>query len=266
MEGRLPFLDVLVTRQHNGALTTTIYHKPTHTNRYVQFTSHHPRHHKLSVAHSLHNRLNTHITDHTDYCVQSSHVEQTLALNGYPRKYFRGQRKITDRTLPTRSFESFTSIPYVQCVSDKIQRVLNEVGVKVAVKPHLTIRKLFPSLKDPLDNSEKSCLVYQIPCRDCSFVYIGKTKHDQKSKLDEHKRAIKNQRPEQSNINAQIFQSLVSILSLWTTHILDRSQNSLTGNRLPETTILRKLAYKSKIACHDPKRWQFIPCSLFRFT
>ena len=96
MDGRLPFSDVLVTRQHNGALTTAIYHKPTHTNRYLQFTSHHPRHHKLSVARSLHNRLNTLITDHTDYCVQSSHVKQTLALNGYPRKYFRGQRKITD--------------------------------------------------------------------------------------------------------------------------------------------------------------------------
>ena len=148
MDGRLPFLNVLVTRQHNGALTTTICHKPTHTNRYLQFTSHHPRHHKLSVARSLHNRLNTHITDDTDYCVQSSHVKQTLAaLNGYQRKYFCGQRKITDRTLPTHSFEPFTSLPYIQGESNKTQRVLNEVGVKVAMKPHLTIRKLLPSLK-----------------------------------------------------------------------------------------------------------------------
>ena len=56
MDDRLPFLDVLVTCQHSGALTATIYHKPTHTNRYLQFTSHHCRHHKLSVACSLHNR------------------------------------------------------------------------------------------------------------------------------------------------------------------------------------------------------------------
>ena len=114
MDGRLPFLNVLVTRQDNGALTTTIYHKPTDTNRYLQFISHHPRHHKLSVARSLNNKLNTLITDHTDYCVQSSHVQQTVVLNGYPRKYFCGQRKITDKFLPTRSFEYFTSIPYIQ--------------------------------------------------------------------------------------------------------------------------------------------------------
>ena len=104
MEGRLPFLDVFVTRQHNGALTPTIYHKLTHTNCYLQFTSHHPRHHKLSVARCLHNRLNTHITDHTNYCLQSSHVKQTLELNRYPRKCFCSLEKITNRSLPTRSF------------------------------------------------------------------------------------------------------------------------------------------------------------------
>ena len=58
------------------------------------------------------------------------------------------------------------------------------------------MRKLLPSLKDSLDNSEKSCLVYQVPRHDCSFVYIGLTKRDPKSKLDEYKRAIKNQRPD----------------------------------------------------------------------
>ena len=130
--------------------------------------------------------------------MQSSHVKQTLALNGYPRKYFCGQRKTTYRSLPSRSFKSFTSIPYIQGISDKIRRVLNEVGVKVAMKPHLTIRKLLSSLKDPFDNGEKFCLVYQVPCRDCSFVYIGQTKHDLKSRLDEHKKAIKNQRPDLS--------------------------------------------------------------------
>ena len=192
LDGRLPFLNVLVTRQHNGALTTTIYYKPTNTNRYLQFTSHHPRHHKLSVARSLLNKLNTHITDHTDYCVQTSHVKQALPLNEYPRKFFCGQRKITNRLLSICSFEFFTLIPYIQGVSDKIERVLNKVGVEVATKLHLTSRKLLFSLKDPLDNNKNSCLVYQVPCRDCSFVYIEQTKRDLKSRLDEHKRAIKN--------------------------------------------------------------------------
>ena len=39
-------------------------------------------------------------------------------------------------------------------------------------------------------------MVLQVACRDCSFVYIEQTKRDLKSRLDEHKRTIKNQRPD----------------------------------------------------------------------
>ena len=33
MDSRLPFLDAFFTRQYNGALATTIYHKPTHIHK-----------------------------------------------------------------------------------------------------------------------------------------------------------------------------------------------------------------------------------------
>ena len=40
--------------------------------------------------------------------------------------------------------------------------------------------------------------MYKIPCADCEFVYIGQTKRDLKSRIAEHKRAVKNQEPEKS--------------------------------------------------------------------
>ena len=42
------------------------------------------------------------------------------------------------------------------------------------------------------------CIIYEIPCLDCNFVYIGQTKRGLKSRLAEHKRATLNQKPEQS--------------------------------------------------------------------
>ena len=70
-------------------------------------------------------------------------------------------------------YNHFTSIPYIQSTSEKIRRVPNEAGVKVAMKPIHTIGRILPSPKDPLTLEKKSCLVYQVPCFDCDFVYIG---------------------------------------------------------------------------------------------
>ena len=49
--------------------------------------------------------------------------------------------------------------------------------------------------KDPVDVNEITGIIYQVPCYDCPFVYIGQTKRDLKSRLLEHKRAIKYKRP-----------------------------------------------------------------------
>ena len=98
----------------------------------------------------------------------------------------------------TNFFKSFTCLPYIHGTTDKIQCVLNDVGVKVAMRPFVTIGKSLPSLKDPLDVDEITGIICQVSCHDCPFVYIGQTKRDLKSRLSEHKRAMKYQRPEKS--------------------------------------------------------------------
>ena len=47
----LPFLDVLVFRSGNN-ISTQIHKKPTHTDLYLPYTSHHPKHQKLAITHS----------------------------------------------------------------------------------------------------------------------------------------------------------------------------------------------------------------------
>ena len=66
------------------------------------------------------------------------------------------------------------------------------------MKPIYTIGRILPSPKVPLTLEEKSCLVYQVPCFDCDFVYIGQTKRDLKLRLAERNLAIRNQEPEKS--------------------------------------------------------------------
>ena len=58
-DGSLPFLDILITPHKDGRLDTTVYRKPTHTNQYLHWDSHHTISSKYSVVGTLHHRAKT---------------------------------------------------------------------------------------------------------------------------------------------------------------------------------------------------------------
>ena len=87
------------------------------------------------------------------------------------------------------------------------------------MKPFVTIEKSLPSPKDPLDaNKITGIIIYQVPCHDCPFVYIGQTKVDLKSRLSEHKIVIKYQKPEKSALSEH---------SITLNHIIDWNEATI---------------------------------------
>ena len=58
-DGSIPFLDVLITPDKEGNLTTTLYRKPTRMDLYLQWDSNHTVASKYSVVDSLQHRANT---------------------------------------------------------------------------------------------------------------------------------------------------------------------------------------------------------------
>ena len=57
-DGSIPFLDTLITPNNDGSLQTKVYRKPTHTNQYLKWDSHHAISNKYSVISSLLHRAN----------------------------------------------------------------------------------------------------------------------------------------------------------------------------------------------------------------
>jgi len=81
----IAFLDVSVCGQDNGQLANKVYRKPTHTERYLAFKSHHPFAHKKAVVKSLTNRASN-IPTTSDYRAKElKQVTSALLANGYPK-------------------------------------------------------------------------------------------------------------------------------------------------------------------------------------
>ena len=82
--GQLAFLDVSVQQMEDGSLATSVYRKPTHTDRYLQYSSHHPVNQKVSVARTLFSRAIS-ITSNKEKKIEEFHqITKTLKNNGFP--------------------------------------------------------------------------------------------------------------------------------------------------------------------------------------
>ena len=58
-DGFIPFLDTIVKPEENGGLSITVYWRPTHTDQYLQWDSHHNLSDKFSVINTLSHRAQT---------------------------------------------------------------------------------------------------------------------------------------------------------------------------------------------------------------
>ena len=84
-EGKLPFLDVHLEHHSNGSISITVFRKPTHTDEYLDFTSHHPLAHKMAVFHTLQYRAGTISSTIEAHEKEKEHVVSALLKNGYPK-------------------------------------------------------------------------------------------------------------------------------------------------------------------------------------
>ena len=80
--GELAFLDALL-KQNNGEISVLVYRKPTHTDQYLHYSSHHQTSYKESVASSLYNRAYSIMTNKDDLQKENARIKQVLMENGY---------------------------------------------------------------------------------------------------------------------------------------------------------------------------------------
>ena len=68
-----------------GKLSTTVYRKPTHTDQYLQWDSHHHLSAKLNVIHTLSNRAQTVYSNPELLHKEKTHLRNALTQCKYPK-------------------------------------------------------------------------------------------------------------------------------------------------------------------------------------
>ena len=138
----LLFLDTITTRR-GTQLEVNFYRKPTHTDRYLDFNSHHPMCHKRSVVSTLLRRAQNILSTQKGKHEKTNRVKAVLRDNNYPSSFNSSCERSLSK-LPNDLFNGFVVLPYVQGISERISRILKQQQIKIAFKPLRTLNSLFP--------------------------------------------------------------------------------------------------------------------------
>ena len=105
LENSLAFLDVNITRQPDGSTSTSVYGKPTHTDQYLHYSSHHPLCCKLGVVRALTKQARVLSSDDASLQQEFQHLGGALRDNGYPQHVFKRGLGVLPSVRPTKDID-----------------------------------------------------------------------------------------------------------------------------------------------------------------
>ena len=167
-----------------------------HTDKYLDYKSHHPSQHKRSVVNTLLHRAQEIPSTNAERSRERRHVIKVLTDNNYPLRFTRSCKSYHNSlrrdsstndtsSASAPSTSNFVVLPYVRGVSERISRVLRKNGLKVGYRPLNVLRACFPRPKDKRFALQYRGVVYKVGCIDCNFVYYGQTDRALETRLKE---------------------------------------------------------------------------------
>ena len=158
-DGSIPFLDVLVIPDEDRSLNSTVFRKPTHTDLYLQWDSHHTLPSKYSVIGTLLHGAKTICSDPHLLKQEGDHLYKALSTCKYPAcTLHRIKMKIRNPTIKRNNNQNksgtdttqkpYIIVPYQRGLSESFKKTCNNHGVQVYFKGGTTIKNLLMAPKD----------------------------------------------------------------------------------------------------------------------
>ena len=248
-DGKLPFMDVLVHRC-DDQLKTSVYRKPTHTGRYLNYSSHHPETNKRSVVSALLSRMKYVTLDDDSRGKEEQRVYDDLLRNDYPRSFVRRVHRKMKKAMPkddaeqgneqppVKSPESTCCIPYVQGVSEAVSRILRPLDIRTVGRANKVKWSLMKGAKDVLPREQQPGAIYALGCQGCPGVYIGETKRTAKQRTKEHRMHTRLGHPKLSAVASHVHET--GHMMHWIPRVLG-CERHLVKRKVKEALLIGKL-------------------------
>lgn len=154
VDGNIPFLDVLITKQEVGSGSHQIFRKRTHTKQYLHANSYHHSTQKFGVLNSLATRA-LRISDDLHMNDEKTHLLEVFMNIGDRKpqglkafqKAAKGPRAKVDPNNPITTVH----IPFIQRTSNKLACILKKSIIFATFKPLNIIWSSLRFVKDPID-------------------------------------------------------------------------------------------------------------------
>ena len=213
-QGTIAFLDVLLKKEDNGVVQTSVYRKPTNNSIYIHWDSYAPKQWKVGTLHGIIRRAYEICSTEEATKNELSHIEKVFTeINGYPKNLVKSVLKKvkTDQTAEKEE----VSIPIEESGTDET----SEEKTLVLKLPHAgaegetiirglknTLQRNLPdnlkcrivqtgtklstrfNIKDKVDSNHLSNFIYHHKCRNkkCKDSYIGETARRRINRTTEH--------------------------------------------------------------------------------
>lgn len=248
VDGKLPFLDILVVREPSisSPLSFEIYRKPTNTRRTIPASSNHSYQHKMAAYHHMIHRMLTLPLSEEGKQKELEYIFETARINGYKdtaiqaiiNKKEKGLHKsllttLTTTTEPLRR----VAVEFDKNLTRPLRPKLEKYGIDLVFSSRSNqLQSVLGSTKDPVKTTEKPG-IYKVSCSHCDKVYIGQTKRTLTTRLMEHLKDVETAKKDMKKGYAPHFKSSVA------EHIVTQ-KHSIT---IEDATIIRPINKPSKL-------------------
>ena len=156
MEGAIPFLDKL-PQPKDEEISVSVYRKPTHTDRYLDFNSSHPISAKRAVVRALMDWAENLSSDPEILAKEVEHLSKVPQYNNYPQWLIDKWGK-SDKSSPLIHPDTgnkirkqfLVSVPYFPGLSVSFKKVFKYTTIQVCFKGVNTLKFMLKQPKDKI--------------------------------------------------------------------------------------------------------------------